>query len=468
MKENKLLLDLREGRPLGFWQQIALIIQLSIPAVFANISQVLMEYIDSSMVGQLGAGGSAAIGLVASSTWLMGGLLYAVSTGFAVQVAQRIGAGDDRKARDLVHEGLIIALVWALILAAIGMVIGGRLPGWLGGSPEILWDASWYFRIYAMSAPMIILVNICGAFIQASGNMIIPSVLHILMCLLDVVFNNFWIFQTRQVSIFGTNITVYGAGLGVRGAAIGTLCAEICVGFFLLIYLLHRSPALKKRKAEKRKFDLEDIKRAARIGIPVGIEQTIQCGAQVVSTTIVSPLGTAAIAANSLAVTAEGLCYMPGYGIQAAAQTLIGQSIGAKRKDLVRRLAFLTTGFGTFIMIGSGLFMYYAAPLMMGFLTPDPEVRALGILVLRIEAFAEAFFGVSIVANGAFRGAGDTLIPSIMGLITMWCIRLPLAWFLSRRIGLQGVWMAMAIELTFRGVIFFARLCGKRWMKVIQ
>lgn len=125
---------------------------------------------------------------------------------------------------------------------------------------------------------------------------------------------------------------------------------------------------------------------------------------------IVAPLGTAAIAANAFAITAESLCYMPGYGIADAATTLVGQSKGAGRRMLTQRFARMTVSLGMVVMAFMGLVMYVAAPLMMGIMTPDPEIRELGIMALRIEAFAEPMFAASIVAYGAFIGAGDTVV----------------------------------------------------------
>ena len=109
--------------------------------------------------------------------------------------------------------------------------------------------------------------------------------------------------------------------------------------------------------------------------------------------------------------------------------------------------------------------MFIFAPQMMGFLTPDPEVIALGAKVLRIEAFAETMYAASIVANGACIGAGDTLIPSIMNFASMWIVRIIPAAILAPKIGLVGFWIAMCVELNFRGIIFLLRLKGKRWME---
>ena len=462
--KKDLLSNLRDGAQLKFRDQIMLIIRLSIPAIMAQLSSIIMQYIDAAMVGSLGANSSAAIGLVASSTWLLGGLCSAMSTGFTVLVAQAIGANDNRHARKTVKIGLICALVFSIILSVIGILISNPLPGWLKGSAAINGDATKYLMVYAMSLPAVQITGIAGGMIQATGNMKFPSIMHIVMCALDVVFNAVLIFD----KIGGGNITIPGAGLGVMGAAIGTALAEVTVAMIMLGYLLFKSPVLKLQKSEKFAFDAGVILKAIKIAIPVGIEQAVMCGALIVTTRIVSPLGDIPIAANSLSVTAESLCYMPCYGIGAAATTIIGQSVGAGRKDLTRRLGYIVTGFGMLIMTVGGILMYIFAPVMIGVLSPDPEIRELGTIILRIEAFAEPMYAASIVAAGVFHGAGDAMIPSIFSFVSMWAIRIPLSAILATHMGLQGVWIAMCIELCVRGLLFLIRLRGKRWLRVLK
>ena len=203
--------------------------------------------------------------------------------------------------------------------------------------------------------------------------------------------------------------------------------------------------------------------KALKISAPMALQYVLMNGAQIVSTMIVAPLGNVAIAANSFAVTAESLCYMPGYGIGDAASTLVGQTFGAGRQDLCRSFAWLTIGLGMGVMAVMGVVMYVFAPEMIGFLTPVAAIRELGTRVLRIEAFAEPFFAASIVAFRVCLGAGDTLKPAVMNLASMWCVRLTLAYALSQHYGLVGVWVAMALELTFRGCIFLVRIVRGRW-----
>ena len=200
------------------------------------------------------------------------------------------------------------------------------------------------------------------------------------------------------------------------------------------------------------------------IAAPVASEKVILTTAQIVSTAIVAPLGTVAIAANSFAITAEGLCYMPAYGIQSAAAMLVGQSVGAGRRNMARRLGWVTVLIGVAVMIITGGLLYILAPQMMAILTPNPDIIALGARVLRIEAFAEPLFGASIVAGGVFQGVGSTLIPTLFNLGTMWGIRIPLAWLAAPRWGLPGVWAAMCAELCTRGALFLLRMARGRWL----
>ena len=109
---------------------------------------------------------------------------------------------------------------------------------------------------------------------------------------------------------------------------------------------------------------------------------------------------------------------------------------------------------GIAIMTFMGLLMYLAAPLMMGFMSPVPEIVDLGTQALRIEAFAEPMFAASIVCYGVFVGAGDTLIPSCMNFGAIWLFRITLAIVLAPMMGLNGIWLAMCIELNLRGILF--------------
>ncbi len=456
---NERLLDkMRNGKPLTPKEQLLLVIILSIPAIMAQISSIIMQYIDASMVGSLGANASAAVGLVASTTWLTSGLCHAVGVGFTVQVAYRIGGNQAAKARETVKYGLTVSLLVSLLIMGIVLAMHRSLPVWLGGVKEIWRDASSYFFVYGMTLPFLALNYSAGGMLQCSGDMKTPGMLNILMCFLDVVFNYLLIFPSRQVFILGHPVFMPGAGLKVTGAALGTALAAVCCSLLMLWKLLHGSKDLHLRKGEGWPLPADDIIRDLRISLPVMASSVVMGLAYVAGTYIVAPIGTIAIAANSFAVTAESICYMPSHGIGTASTTIVGQAKGARRFGLMKRFGYLCVALGALSMAVMAAFLYLLAPTMMAWLTPDPLVREAGTGVLRLIVFVEPFFGISIVAEGVFRGLSKTRIPTVLNLISMWFVRLPLAAFLAGRMGLMGVWLGQGLELCFRGVIYLLAL----------
>ena len=464
---DRLLAQIRDGRPMTGTEKLNLIIGLSIPSMLAQVTSVLMFFIDASMVGSLGTQASAAIGLVESSSWLFGSITMATSMGFSVQVAHFIGANNFVKAREVFRHGIVCSLLLSLVVALIGVLIHHSLPFWLGGGADIAHDASLYFLIVALTIPFLQIGNLSSSMLKSTGNMRIPSVVSVLMCVLDVVFNFLLIFPTREISVLDLSFTMPGANLGVVGAALGTSFSYILTALLLAWFAMCQSKILALRLDKERfRWVWDYVRNAFKIGTPMALQSMLMSGAQIVSTIIVAPLGNYAIAANTFAITAESLCYMPGYGIGDAATTLVGQSCGAGRYDLCRSFACMTVFLGMAVMAVMGFIMYIFAPEMIGVLTPVEEIRTLGVQSLRIEAFAEPFFAASIVAYSVCVGAGDTLKPALINLGSMWLVRLTMAAALAPRYGLKGVWIAMAAELTFRGCLFLYRLFRGNWLKM--
>lgn len=449
---EQLLSYIREGRTMTQREKLWLIVSLSIPSILAQISATVMFFIDASMVGHLGAKASAAIGLVETTGWLMGGLGSAANMGFSVQVAHFIGANDLEAARRVLRQSFVCCTIWALLISITAICVSPFLPYWLGGNEDIARDASLYFAIFGLGGIFFQMEGLAGSMLKCSGNMKIPSMLNIGMCLMDVVFNY---------------IFIYILDMGVVGAAIGTSLAMLVTACLMLYFLLVKSEMLSLYKRDEVssgfRVTSDVVSTAIKIGAPMGLQHLLMGSAQIVSTLIVAPLGTVAIAAHSLAITVESLCYMPGYGIAEAATTLVGQGIGAGQRLLTRSFARMSVGLGVSVMTIMGVLMWIFAPELMALMSPVEEVITLGTQVLRIEAWAEPMFAAAIVSNGVFIGAGDTIIPAIMSLGSMWAVRLTLAASLAPRFGLKGVWTAMAIELTFRGGIFLARLFKGAW-----
>ena len=297
LTKDTLLERLRGGAPLRFGHQVRLTATLSYPAIIAQFSTVAMQLIDTAMVGHLSTDAGAAIGLVATCMWLLGGFCFACCNGFSVQVAHLVGAGDFKGARSVVRQALSSALIWCLGFTLLALAIARPLPLWLGGSGEVAAQASRYFLVTALFLPFLQFDFLAATILQASGEMRVPSLLNVLMCVLDVALNYLFIWVLD---------------LGVVGAALGTGLAELMIATSMVWYLTCRCKDLKLR-GEKGSFapTRPVVNNALRIGLPLCLENIVMRGAYVAGTVIVAPLGAVAVAANNFAVTAESFCYMP-------------------------------------------------------------------------------------------------------------------------------------------------------------
>ena len=452
---------MRQGETIPSRQTAQVALALSIPSILEQLVVTAMGYIDAAMVGHIGAEATASIGIVSSSTWLLHGILVGLYTALSIQIAQYLGADRQDDARSVLRQAMLFNVILGVGAALFGLGISPFLPRWLGADPSLRANATAYFAIWSTAMPFTMAMGMYTSILRAAGYALTASLISVLVCVLDAIFNFFLINPTR--TLWG--ITVWGAGLGVPGAALGTALATVVGGLLALAILLLRDGPLCIRKPAPWRITRSCLRNLLWVGGPLAGERAAISLAQVVLVRIVAGLGTVAIAANSLAVNAEGLCYMAGYGIQSAAVTLIGQAVGANRKDMAKRFAWLCTGLGMGVMALSGVGLWIFAPTLMSLFTTDAAVIALGAQVLRIEAWAEPMFGASIVASGAMQGAGDSTSCFVLNIFSMWCIRLTLAFLLAPRLGLMGVWGAMCCELSIRGLLFLIRLARGKWLE---
>lgn len=256
-KSDTLLAKIRNGAQLTGREKLELIVELSIPSMLAQITTVMMFFIDAAMVGHLGAAASASIGLVETTTWLMGSILSAVSLGFSVQVAHFIGANDFTRARQVFRHALVCGVAFSVLMALVGASIHQSLPYWLGGKDDIAPMSSGYFLIFSLTLPAVLLFHLMSAMLKSAGEMRVPSLLSIMMCGLDVAFNYLFIYVLK---------------LGVVGAALGTMSAY----FFTVIPMAWQ--AICKNKIIALRLDRTPfvwmgsyVRNAVKISFPVAV-----------------------------------------------------------------------------------------------------------------------------------------------------------------------------------------------------
>lgn len=438
------------------------LMRLAGPSILEQIVVTLVQFVDTAMVGSLGATATASIGVVSTSIWLFNGFLFSLSIAFSVLVAQRVGARDEEGVQSLVKQAIFYGAIFGLLIGSLAFGISDPLPRWLRADPSIQRGATDYFRIIAMNMPLMLQVSIISGLYRGAGNTKTPMILNTTLSILNTIFNFFLIYETRSVDFLPFPIP--GMGLGVRGAALGTLLATLVTVIIGHITILQGKYGISMIKETSLRLGRKLTGRIFGLAWPLTLEQVARSSAQVALTVIIAQLGEVAVAANYLGINAESLSYLPAFGFSAAATALVGQAIGAKDKDLARSYGRVATVINLLMMSATGIILFVAAEPLMTIFTRDPEVIALGSKVLRIEAFAQPMFGASIVIGGVLRGAGDTRTPFLINLFSMWSVRLVAAYFLAPIYGLTGVWIAMALELNVRGLIFLNRLRRERWL----
>ncbi|MDL2218419.1 MATE family efflux transporter [Christensenellaceae bacterium OttesenSCG-928-M15] len=451
-------------------KNIFVLLALAWPAIAEQLMQTAVNYVDAAMVGSLGAGATAAVAINSPPFWLVTGVFQGFGIGFSVQVAQAIGANDTEKTRKIVRQAVLATLLFGVGLLLISLTFVRKLPVWMGAEAAIVKDASDYIFALSLSLPFMAFQAVFATILRCMGDTRTPLFIGILSNLINIVFNTLLIFQTRVVSFLGFTFTMPGAGLGVAGAAIATSISIVVAGSLLVMIIYRRRGPYRVYLKESYRPDVPILKRALRLGVPVALDRVILSTGQMVMTRLVSSLGTLSLAANHVAVTAEAICYLPAQGVSFSATALVGQRVGANDLKEAKSFGMLSgvTGFIMMAVAALGLFLF-AKPLSSIF-SPDPEVVELAADMLRIVAIAEPFLGLNIVMAGALRGANDTRWPFYISAMGMWGVRMAFAFTLvyAFDFGLSAVWIAMAIDLWFRGITTTLRFKRGKWLIPLQ
>lgn len=438
---------------------------LSWPAIVEQMLFTAVQYVDTAMVGSLGANATASVGINTSTVWLIGGLLNAVSTGFAVQVAQYTGAQDMESARKVIRQSIRFCTLMGIVLMIVTMALAPWVPRIMGGAPEILDSAGLYLRIFCIALPFQLFGMVFSAILRCTGDMKTPMILNALSNIVNIIFNTLLIFPSRTVSFGGKSFSVWGAGMGVAGAAAGSVVAAAFIGILMVFTLLHRDGPLRIRLRDCTQDDPFILRQMASIGIPVFLERGITTMGQIVLTRVVTGFGTVSLAAHTLSNTAESLSYLPSGGFSYAATTLVGQSIGAKNPARARNYGKIATFMGMILLTGTGLLLFFIPDKLICIFSADVAVVALGAWVLRIESLAQPMSAAATIIAGALRGAGDSKWPFYIGFISMWVVRIPLAFIFTYlfHMGLTGIWVAMCVDINVRGLISLHRFFRSDW-----
>jgi putative MATE family efflux protein len=440
----------------------AIIWALAWPTIVEQILQVTVTFADSAMVGALGEGATAAISVTSSTIWLVNGWMNALALGFGVLMARHLGAGKGDLAKKVVRQAMLTSLGFGFFLSMLFMQVARFLPTWIGAEEAVRPLSQQYLTIIAIGyIPNLLMITI-STLLRLSGDTKRPLYLNAFNNVANILLNLFFIFPSIKLG----PLVLSGLGLGVRGAAMATTLACTLTAILLVFVLFKGDHKIRITCRECWSFDAAIQKQALRLGLPIALERSTLSLGQITLTKMVGTLGTTALAAHFLAISAESITYLPASGFSTAATTLVAQSLGREDKALAKRYANLCILWGTLMMSFMGLVLYLFSPLLMTLFTRVEPVIVLGSRVLRIEAFAQPAFGLSILVFGVMRGGGDTKGPFLISLAGMWLLRLPLAFLLLRLtgLGLAAIWIAMMSDLMLRGAICLYRYRKGTWI----
>lgn len=443
-------------------------IRVAVPSIIEHIANVVVGFVDTIMVAKLGTIATAAVGINSTITWFLMAFSTLFAVGTTVQVAQSIGANNHQRAKRASINGLSGGFILFAIIFIVMYSLSPYIPKWLGAERAILPDAVSYLRIWTLAIVPMFLGRIASSILRGSGNTKVPMIVAFFTNILNVIGNFLLIYDTRFIAIplINTEIKVWGAGLGVTGAAISTSLTNALGGIIMLYLLFNGSQIIKLNLGNLFKFEKVLLEHIFNTGAPATGQDLITNMGQVLYQKMVASLGTIQVAAHHLATTAESLSYMPASGFSVAATTLIGQSLGAGKKQEAENFGRVCFILSLFAGLFSGLMLYIFPRQLMSLFSKDIAVIEEGVGALRIIAFVQPLFNASIVLTGVLRGAGETKVPLYASLGGMWFVRLISAYIFINVLnwGLKGVWLGMLLDLAMRFVIVFYRYIKKDWL----
>ncbi|MBG0860323.1 MAG: MATE family efflux transporter [Bacteroidales bacterium] len=425
-----------------------LIFGFAAPMLLGNIFQQLFSVVDSIVVGNfIGKEALAAVGASFPIIFVMVSLIIGLVMGTTVVIAQYFGAKDFVKVKRAIDTMYISSLVAGVIVTIAGLLLARPILRLLGLPQEIMPQATLYLRIYFSGIIIFFGYNGTSAILRGLGDSKTPLYFLIIATIANIIL------VLLFVGVFKW---------GIAGAAYATLLAN-GIAFGLAIFWLNKTHKLIRFAIRGMHFDREIFIHSVRIGLPTGIQQTFVALGNLALMGIVNTFGTNVIAGFSVASRLDSLAMVPAMSFSQALSTFVGQNIGANKIERIRTGLISTVKMSGIVTIVTTIVIILWGHLIMSLFTNDSEVIRIGDEYLTIVSIFYILFTLMFIFTGIMRGAGDTLIPMFFTLISLWIIRIPLAYFLSGKIGAAGIWWAIpAGWFVGLSLVFFYYRTG-RW-----
>ena len=407
------------------------LVSLSLPTILEEILSTLLQYVDTAMVGHLGEKATAAVSTTTTIGWMIHSIPGAIAVAMLALASQANGAGDEKKLKKFTGQSITYDIIIGLILEIIARVLSPYIPIWMGVEPDIVKPASLYFSITSITLIFRTSSRVFAAMIRSIKDTKSPMYISVAQNILNVLLNILFIYKLN---------------LGVTGAAIASSISFGLGGLAMLLVMLGKSklrPTLPDLKPDK-----SIMSEAFTIGLPTLGATVFSCSGYIAFASMVSGMGTTIFAAHSIAITAEEIVYIPGYGLRAATSTLIGNALGEGNIENLKATERVAIFLTMIIMLVNGLALYLFAYPFMQIFTNSKEVALIGSEMLKLVSFSEPFFGLMIVMEGISFGLGQTRHIFACESLSMWGVRI-LCTFICVKIlglGLTAVWLCMIAD----------------------
>ncbi|MFT7584134.1 MAG: putative MATE family efflux protein [Cellvibrionaceae bacterium] len=431
--------------------------------ILTNLLQTLVSIVDTLMVGRLGPIAIAAVGMSNAFRLLVLVALLAVSAGGMSLISQARGARDPVRMSFVVRQAIISGILISIPLAFIGYFGARPILSLVNasGDPQATELGISYLQLLFLGTPFLVLNLIINRIMQGAGDTLTPLVLTGSLNILNIIFNYIFIFGLGPIPAYGLD-----------GAAIGTVISRF-MAVFIAIFIIRSGRNLIKFRATKEPVswwpDWKIIWDVLAIGIPSGLQGIIRNGARLLTIGIVTSteIGSLGAAALAIGVQVESLGVLPVLGINVASTSLVGRALGKWQVEEARERGNIAIFLGISIMVVLVIPMVIFAPQIIHLFDPsaDETLLAAGVAYLRINTLVLPVGAISMVANGALRGAGDTKPGMYAAIATLIGLAVPLSYLFAHPLGFgsTGVWYALAIGILANGAILGLRWRSSKW-----
>jgi putative MATE family efflux protein len=445
--------------------------KLAMPAIMEMAMQTLLGFADMAMVGSLGAAAIAAVGLGDTPIATIMAVFAALGTGTTALVARYVGAKEYDKAVDTARQALIVGVFFGILVSIVVVMFASQIITFMGADAEAAPFGIQYITYTGSALVFLIISVIMGGVLRGCGDTKTPMYANGLANIMNIVGNFLLIYNSAShiihIPFTDAAITLFtpGAGMGVAGAALSTAISRVIASLIILYVLFSGRAPIRFTVRDKYRINIDIIKRIFRIGTPAAAEMLSMRVGQMLYGRKVAMLGTVMYASHRIALTAESVSYMPGFGFALAATTLVGQFLGAQKPDMSEKSGYEANKLALLFMTALGLIFFFSPEPFIKLFTRDPDIVRNASACLKLVAIAQPFLAASMVFSGGLRGAGDTRYVMINTLIGVWGIRLLGTYILIDvfHLGLMGAWIGMVSDLFVRGTLNALRFRSGKW-----